>query len=96
LTCQRKGKEQEKNQNAPKAFTPPTSGLNIDLGGWINNAKILVPMTKILKIPSQKSKLLKAMDAPHGKEMSNFSKDGFEDATVIFQCSNMCRGNKDH
>jgi len=72
------------------------SGLNIDLGGWIINAKILVPMTKILKIPSQKLKLLKAIDAPHLKEMSNFAKNGCEDAHVILQSSDMCRGNKDH
>ena len=43
-----------KERNHSKTFTPPTSKLNIDLGGWINNAKILVPVTEIMKIPSQK------------------------------------------
>lgn len=36
----------ERNENAHKTFTPPTSSLNIDLGGWISNAKILVPVTE--------------------------------------------------
>jgi hypothetical protein len=38
--------------------------LNIDLGGWLNNAKILVPVSEIMKIPSQREKLLKAMNEP--------------------------------
>ena len=33
-----RGKNKERNHS--KTFTPPTSKLNIDLGGWINNAKI--------------------------------------------------------
>jgi hypothetical protein len=61
ITYQRNGnKSQEKNQaNIPKvAPTPPKSSmyasseLNIDLGGWLSNAKMLVPMSEIMKIPS--------------------------------------------
>ena len=89
-------RNKDRNQNATKIFIPPTSDFNIDLRGWINNAKILVLVTEILKISSQKLKLLKAIDAPHVKEMSNFSKDGCEDALIILQSSDMCRGNKDH
>jgi hypothetical protein len=32
--------------------------LNIDLGGWLNNAKMLVHVSEIMKIPSQSEKLL--------------------------------------
>jgi hypothetical protein len=38
----------------PKSIVPTNSELNIDLGGWLNNAKILVPVAEIMKIPSQK------------------------------------------
>jgi hypothetical protein len=56
VTYQRKGNENptKTNQNIPKAITPPTSELSIDLGGWISNAKVLVPVTELIKIPSQK------------------------------------------
>jgi hypothetical protein len=45
--------------------------LNIDLGGWINNAKILVPVSEIMKIPSQREKLLKAVHEPPKKLYRN-------------------------
>jgi hypothetical protein len=38
--------------------------LNIDLGVSLNNAKILVPVSEIMKIPSQREKLLKAIIEP--------------------------------
>lgn len=80
-----RARNKERNQNAHKTFTPPTSKLNIDLGGWINNAQILVSVTEITNIPSQIYKLLKAIDAPNGKEMSNFSKDRYEDAPITLK-----------
>jgi hypothetical protein len=40
------------------------SDLNIDLGGWLINAKMLVPVSEIMKIPSQREKLLKAIEDP--------------------------------
>jgi hypothetical protein len=59
-------------QNIPKAFTPPTKDLSVDLGNWISNAKVLVPVADLIKIPSQKDKLLKAIEGPNeislGKE----------------------------
>jgi hypothetical protein len=46
VTYQRKGNENTTKtyQNIPKAITPPTSELNFDLGGWVSNAKVLVPI----------------------------------------------------
>jgi hypothetical protein len=69
ITYQRNGNiNQDRNQaNIPKvAPTPPKSNmhtnsdLNIDLGGWLNNAKTLVHVLEIMKIPSQREKLLKS------------------------------------
>jgi hypothetical protein len=48
----------------PKSMVPTNSELNIDLGGWLNNAKMLVPVSEIMKIPSQREKLLKAIENP--------------------------------
>jgi hypothetical protein len=53
-------KSQDKNQeNIPKvASNPPKSNvyaiseLSIDLGGWLSNEKMLVPVSEIMKIPS--------------------------------------------
>jgi hypothetical protein len=57
--------------NIPKVVpTPPKSNvhvnsdLNIDLGGWLSNAKMLVPVLEIMNIPSQREKLLKAIEDP--------------------------------
>jgi hypothetical protein len=46
-----------------------SSELNIDLGGWLSNAKMLVPVSEIMKIPSQREKLLKAIDCPSQKSV---------------------------
>jgi hypothetical protein len=48
----------------PKTMVHTSSDLNIDLGGWLNNAKMLVPVSEIMKIPSQREKLLKAIENP--------------------------------
>jgi hypothetical protein len=48
----------------PKTMVHTSSKLNIDLGGWLNNAKMLVPVSEIMKIPSQREKLLKAIENP--------------------------------
>lgn len=37
------------------------SSMNIDLGSWFDNSKVLVTITEILKIPSQRTKLLNAI-----------------------------------
>jgi hypothetical protein len=52
------------HQSPPKSNVPINADLNIDLGGWLSNAKMLVPVSEIMKIPSQKEKLLKAIDEP--------------------------------
>jgi hypothetical protein len=73
ITYQRNGnKGHDKGQTSvpkvspslPKSNVPINAYLNIDLGGWLNNAKILVPVSEIMKIPSQKLKLLKAIEEP--------------------------------
>jgi hypothetical protein len=101
ITYQRNGnKSQDKNQvTIPKvAPTPPKSNvyasseLNIDLGGWLSNAKMLVPVSEIMKIPSQREKLLKAIDCPSQKKVDIPPATTYQDAPVILQ--NMDRGNK--
>ena len=48
----------------PKPMVHTSSDLNIDLGGWLSNAKMLVPVSEILKIPSLREKLLRAIENP--------------------------------
>jgi hypothetical protein len=50
--------------NPPKSNVHINADLNIDLCGWFNNAKILVPVSEIMKIPSQRKRLLKAIEEP--------------------------------
>jgi hypothetical protein len=72
IVYQRKGREgaSKSQTNFPKVTTPlPITDLSIDLGSWISNAKILVPVSDLLKIPSQKEKLLKAINVPDGKKV---------------------------
>lgn len=59
LTYQRRDKEQSDNHATLRNFSP-SSEMNIDLGGWLNNSKIWVPVTEVLKIPSQRAKSLNA------------------------------------
>jgi hypothetical protein len=68
------------------------SELNIDLGGWLSNAKMLVPVSKIMKIPSQREKLLRAIDCPSQKSVDIPPTRTYQDAPVILQ--NMDRGNE--
>ena len=42
----------------------PKDDLSIDLGNWIQNAKVLVQFVELIKIPSQKDKLIKAIEGP--------------------------------
>jgi hypothetical protein len=50
VTYQKKGNDNKPNQNIPKVptqsipkvITPPNPELNVDLGNWISNAKVLV------------------------------------------------------
>jgi hypothetical protein len=81
-----------KNQDGPKTHPPPpnsivptNSELNIDLGGWLNNAKILVHVPEIMKIPSQKRKLLNAIEYSHQHNIDRPSTIAYQDAPVILQ-----------
>jgi hypothetical protein len=72
IVYKRKGREDaSKSQaNFPKVTSPiPITDLSIDLGSWISNAKILVPVSDLLRIPSQKEKLLKAINIPDSKKV---------------------------
>ena len=98
VSYQRNGKRSQDKAPAdiPKVPPPPPNSiapnteLNIDLGGWLNNAKMLVPVAEIMKIPSQKGKLLKATEEP---SQSNMDKAiAYQDAPVILQ--SMGTGNE--
>ena len=92
ITYQRNGnKGNDKGQtnvpkvspNFPKSSEPINVDLNIDLGGWLNNAKILVPVSEIMKIPSQRDKLLKAMNEPPKSVIQKQPAVAYQDAPVI-------------
>jgi hypothetical protein len=82
-------------QNIPKAITPSTSELNIDLGGWISNFEVLVLVAELIKIPSQKEKLLRATEGPK-EESFERNQEINEDAPVILQGMDQNRGNGSH
>ena len=48
----------------PQVKIPQNYDLNIDFRGWIENAKVLVLVTKLIKIPSYKDKLLNFIEGP--------------------------------
>jgi hypothetical protein len=94
ITYQKKGNENKPNQNIPKVptqsipkvITPPNPEINIDLGNWISNAKVLVSVSDLLKIPSQREKLLKAINAPNDKILVKYqekAKEHPEDPPVV-------------
>jgi hypothetical protein len=96
VTYQRKGNDNSstQQQNIPKAFTP-TEDLSLDLGNWISNAKVLVPVADLIKIPSQKDKLLKAIEGPNERSLGKYkSKEHHEDAPVILHSMDWTR--EDH
>jgi hypothetical protein len=88
IVYQRKGKDgpNKYQTNFPKVITPPITDLTVDLGNWISNEKILVPVSDLLKIPSQKEKLLKAINAPSDKiivKNQEKEKEHSEDPPVV-------------
>ena len=94
ITYQRNGNRgQDKGQTSiPKvAPTPPKSNvhvnsdLNIDLGGWLSNAKMLVHVSEIMKIPSQREKLLKAIEDSPQNIVDRHPTIAYQDAPVILQ-----------
>jgi hypothetical protein len=76
----------------PKSNVHANSDLNIDLGGWLTNAKMLVPVSEIMKIPSQREKLLKAIEDPPQNIVDRQTTIAYQDALVILQ--NWDRGNE--
>jgi hypothetical protein len=101
ITYQRNGnKGQDKGQtsvpkvspNLPKSNVHINSDLNIDLGGWISNAKMLVPVSELMKIPSQREKLLKAIEDPPQSFVDRKPTTAYQDAPVILH--NWDRGNE--
>ncbi len=87
----------------PKESVPSSNDLNIDLGGWISSAKVWVPITEIVKIPTQKNKLLKALESsPSNIKVSKSSQsdlggksvEAYQDDLVILQ--SMDSGNKEN
>jgi hypothetical protein len=76
----------------PKTMVHTSSNLNIDLGGWLNNAKMLVPVSKIMNIPSQRENLLNAIENPSQNNVDIPPAVAYQDALVILQ--NMDRGDE--
>jgi hypothetical protein len=74
VTYQRRGNDNTNKsyQKVPKPLTPPTTNLSVDLGSWISNAKVLVPVSELIKIPSQKEKLLKAIEGPNERSLIKY------------------------
>jgi hypothetical protein len=74
VTYQRKGNDNasKSSQIIPKASTPPDTDLSVDLGSWISNAKVLVPVSEFIKIPSQKIKLLKAIEGSNELNLGKY------------------------
>jgi hypothetical protein len=97
ITYQRKGNDNpvKPYHNIPTTITPPTSKLSIELGSWVSNAKVLVSVIELIKIPSQKEKLLRDIEGPKEKSVERHKKY-YEDAPVILQGTDHNRGNGSH
>jgi ribonuclease HI len=92
ITYHRKeNKSQEKGQTSPPKVSPPKSkvpvnaDLNIDLGGWLNSVKMLEKISNLIKIPSQKEKLIKSIDEPPVSLVEKKVASAYQDALVILQ-----------
>jgi hypothetical protein len=74
VTYQRKRNDHavKSYKNLPKTNTPPATDLDVDLGSWIKHAKVLVHVSELIKIPSQKDRLLKAIEDPTGRNLEKF------------------------
>jgi hypothetical protein len=77
VTYQRRGNDSANKsyQNIPKAITPPISYLSVDLSNWISNAKVLVSVSELIKVPSQKEKLLKSLMLLMREVLSNIKEN---------------------
>lgn len=82
-----------KDWNSHRNFSPPTSELNFDLVNWVNNAKVSIPVTKLLKVPSQRAMLLSAIEPTQREEKPS---DKPEDKEIVLKSMNCYMGNEDH
>ncbi len=96
LTYQRRDKDQSGNQIPPRTFNPGVnSGLDVDLGSWFNNAKIWVPVSEIAKMPSQRDKLLKAIQGPQVNTSQQKTQEvDYHNSPIYLQ--SLDADNKDH
>jgi hypothetical protein len=78
----------------PKSNVNINSDLNIDLGGWLSNAKMLVPVSELMKILSQRERLLKAIEDPPQSFVDKQPTMDYQDALIILQ--NWDRGNENN
>jgi hypothetical protein len=91
IVYQRRGKEATSNSqpNFPKVTTPThtrIANLNVDLGSWISDAKVLVSVSDLLKIPPQKENILQAINLPSNKVVPKDQekvKEQHEDPLVV-------------
>jgi len=42
--------------------------VNFDMGSWMSNAKALIPISELIKIPSQREKLIKFIEGSKKEE----------------------------
>jgi hypothetical protein len=99
FTYQRNRNKDKGQTGVPKVspFPPKSKGhvdvdLNIDLGGWLSNAKMLVLVAELMKIPSQREKLLKAIEDHPQSFVDKQPTVAYKDAPIILQ--NWDRGNE--
>jgi len=65
------------------------------LGNWFNNAKIWVPLSEIAKTPSQRDKLLKAIQGPQiNISQQKIREVDYHDAPIYLKSLDV--DNKDH
>ena len=73
ITYQRKARDGSSAQNVPKVTAPNIPkdvetkeivDLSFDLGNWLANIKVPVPVLELCKIPGQRERLLKILDPP--------------------------------
>jgi hypothetical protein len=67
----------------PKSNVSVNADLNIDLGGWLNNANILLPLSEIMKISSQRERILKSIEEPPKNVVEKQPAMAYQDAPVI-------------
>ena len=79
-------KQYKKTVTTPSFPDPPiVPESNIDMGGWISNAKIHVYATGVLKIPGQKEKLLKALEDSKSEAHKIIEEDPLPNNNAIFE-----------